>query len=187
MPLYRSPLLQTGVATPAGQGLSAWAFDPTCASSSTQLTAGTVYLVKLQNPPADTVTKVYWAVATAGVTATAGQNWVGLYDSTGARLAQTGVDTDAGTGTGLKTTTITGQALAPGSFYWVAFLFNGATPPTVARATTGVAAMAVANAGTTAATMRFATGGTAQTTLPSTITPASNAAALITLWTAVGT
>lgn len=186
MPLYHSSLLQSGAPTPAGQGLSAWTYDPTAATSSTLLTAGTIYLVKLENLPADTVTKVYWAVATAGATATAGQNWVGLFDSSGARLAQTGVDSDAGAGTGLKTTTITGQALTPGGFIWAAFLFNASTIPTVARSSTGTAAAAAYNAGTTAATMRAATAGTSQTTLPSSITPASNVAATFPIWAAVG-
>lgn len=187
MPLYPSSIVRTGVPTPAAQGLSAWAFDPAAMNSSSTLTAGTIYLIKLQNPPPDTVTKVYWSVATAGATATAGQNWVGLYDSAGTRLQQTGVDADAGSGTGLKTTTITGQLLVPGSFYWAAFLFNASTIPTLARQATGTSGVVAANAGTTAATMRFATAGTSQTTLPASITPASNIAAAFATWCAVGT
>jgi hypothetical protein len=181
-------LLAFGSPSPAAsQGLSAWAFDPAVINSSTTLTGGTIYLVKLAGVPADTVTKIYWAVATAGATATAGQNWVGLYDSAGTRLQQTGVDADAGSGTGLKTTTITGQLLTPGAFYWAAFLFNASTVPTLARMATGNGGPAAANAGTTAATMRFATAGTSQTTLPSSITPASNVAAAFGTWCAVGT
>lgn len=187
MPLFPPTVLQTGAPSPAGQGLSAWSYDPAAANASTILTGGTIYLCKIENPPADTVTKIYWSVATPGATATAGQNWLGLYSSAGARLQQTGVDSDAGSGTGLKTTTITGQLLVPGSFLWVAFLFNASTIPTLVRQATGTAAMAAVNAGTAAATLRFATNATAQTTLPSSITVGNNVAATFAIWCAVGT
>lgn len=188
MPIWRSSVLQTGTPTPAAQGLSAWAFDPAAATASTTLTGGTIYLVKISNPPADTVTKVYWGVATAGATATAGQNHVGLYSSAGTKLASTGVDSDAGAGTGLKTTTITGQLLDPGSYYYVAFVFNASTVPTLVRAFTGNTAAATASAGATASGYRFAVNGTAQTTLPSSLTLSNNSTTNAhAIWAALGT
>lgn len=175
-----------GGAAPAAQGLSAWAYDPAAAGNGTILIGGTIYLVKIANVPADTVTKVYWGVSTVGVSPTSSQNWVGLYDSSGTRLAQTGVDADV-TSTGLKTTTISGQLLTLGSFYWVAFLFNAGTLPTVRASFSGTAAAATASAGLSASAYRFAVNGTSQTSLPSSITPANNVhTSAIAVWTAVG-
>lgn len=185
MPLFRGAT-QLGVPTPAASGLSAWAGDPTLVGSSTIAVSGTLYLVKLANLPADTVTKLYWGVATAGATATAGQNWAGLYDSSGARLVQTGIDSDAGAGTGLKTTTLTGTALSAGSFVWGALLFNCTTPPTISRSVTGAAAVAIANAGLATSALRFAVGGTGLTTLPSSLTLGSLTAAAFAPWLAIG-
>jgi hypothetical protein len=122
-------------------------------------------------------------VSTVGATATAGQNFVGLYDSLGARLATTGVDADITTAN-VKTTTITSQTLTGGSNYWVGFVFNAGTPPTLARAVGGSAASSMANLGLTAANYRFAVNGTTQTSLPISITPASNLQG-VTWWVAV--
>lgn len=161
-----------GSVQPANHGVAGWAFDPTLAINNSLLTNGTVYLTKIHVSTPVTVTKLYWWVTTIGATATAGQNWVGLYNAAGTRLATTGVDADITT-TGLKTTTITGQALVPG-FYWVAMVFNAGTAPTIARATGSAGLTTALNMGLTAAQFRYAINGTAQTTLPATITPASN-------------
>lgn len=176
----------TGGNSPAAHGISAWSYDPVGAVNSSIPTLGTVYLTKIVNPPADTITKIYWHVNVVGVTATAGQNFVGLYDSSGTRLATTGVDADVTATAGLRTTTISGQLLTPGAFYWVGMVFNAATGPTLARAVSGSPGVLSAHVGLTAATYRFATSSTSQTSLPTSITPSSNAAANFQLWVAVG-
>lgn len=171
---------------PMNQGVLAWAYDPALITNSSAAVGGTVYLTKLHLSDTATATKLYWWVATVAVTPTAGQNEVGIYNSAGTKLASTNVDADT-TSTGLKTTTITGQSLTAGQFYWVGMVFNAATPPGIARMA-GLSGLGGAvNLGLTAATFRFAINGTAQTALPASITPSSNAApAFGGPWAAVG-
>lgn len=175
-----------GVVTPATHGLTAWSFDPVHAVNSSLPTNGTVYLVGIY-PAADaTITKIYWHVAVAGATPTANQNWVGLYDSTGALLASADVD-DSVTDTGVIETTVSATAVTAGSMYWVAMLFNASTGPTISRATGLGSTSELANVGLSAASYRFATNGTSRTTLASTITPANNTGtAFAGPWVAIG-
>lgn len=175
-----------GAFQPVNHGVQAWVCDPALVLNSSLLTNGTVYLSKVHISEPFTSTKLYWWVTAAGVTPTAGQNFVGIYNSAGTRLATTNVDADI-TSTGLKTTTITGQSLLAGGFYWVAMVFNAATAPTVARMT-GLTGLATAvNLGLTAGIYRFATNGVGQTSLPASITPGSNTATgFAGPWAAVG-
>ena len=169
---------------PADHGLAGWAYDPAHAVATIVLTGGTLYLAKVAVPAAVTVTKIYWHVGVVGVSATAGQNHVGLYNTSGTRLATTGVDSDV-TSTGLKTTTISGTALTAGQTVWVGVLFNAVTPPALACTSLLVGAAGLVNAGLAASAYRFATNGTGLTSLPSSVTP-SSASAGAPLWAAVG-
>lgn len=171
---------------PVNHGFSGWAYDPVIATTGSLLTNGTVYLTKILVPDDAAITKVYWWVTAVGATATAGQNWVGLYSSAGTRLATTGVDA-AITSTGLKSTTIDTVNVTAGSFVWAAMVFNAGTAPTLARATGNAGLATAVNAGLTSGTYRFATNGTSQTSLPTTITPGSNTAAgFAGPWAAIG-
>ena len=175
-----------GQTLPVNQGVAAWSYDPSAATNASLLTNGTVYLTKVHISEDVTATKLYWWISTAGATPTAGQNEVGIYSSAGTKLQSTNVDADISS-TGLKTTTITSQALTAGSFYWIAMVFNASTAPTVARATGNTGTATAANLGLTAATFRYATNGTGATALASSITPASNTAgAFAGPWVAVG-
>jgi hypothetical protein len=163
-----------GEASPPTHNLISWSFDPALATNSSILTNGTVYLTKMNVSAAVACTKIYWWVAVAGVTATAGQNFVGLYSSAGTLLASANVDADV-TSAGLKTTTISSQSLSAGTFVWVAMVSNAATAPTMARMAGLTGLSAAVNVGLTASAYRFAINGTALTSLPASITPASNA------------
>ena len=175
-----------GEQLPVNHGLTAWTYDPVIATTGSVAVNGTVYLSKVHIPDDAAITKVYWWVTTAGVTATAGQNWVGLYDAAGTRLAATGVDASVAS-TGLKTTTIASTSLTAGSFVWVALVFNAGTPPALARATGNAGLASAVNAGLTSGLYRFATNGTLQTSLPASITPGSNTAAgFAGPWAAIG-
>ena len=175
-----------GMDTPAAHGVASWCYDPALAVNSTQLTGGTLYLTRVNIAANVTVTKIYWWVANTGSGATAGQNWVGLYDSSGTLLASAGVDSGFSSAT-LKTTTIPSTALTAGSFYWVALLFNASVTPTLTRASGWTGVDAAANLGLSAAAYRFAKNGTVRTALPSTITPSSNVGSDIAgPWVAVG-
>jgi hypothetical protein len=173
-----------GIVTPANHGLTAWTYDPILAASSSVLTGGVVYLAKIHVALLAAVTKIYWSVATAGATPTSAQNEVGLYDSTGAKLASTNVDSSVASTAGIRTTTIASQSLLTGAFYWAAFLFNAATNPALSRSNSVVSSNLV-NVGLATAVSRGATYGTAQTALPASLTAASLIPTPNVLWAAV--
>lgn len=171
-----------GIARPQETGLIAWAFDPANVASGKAGTAGTLYLAALYVAKAATATKLLWGINTAGATVTAGENFVGLYNSAGTLLQSVGVDARV-TSTGLFTETINVAVTA--GLYWVGFMFNATTMPQVYRGQDLNATLM--NSGATTSTLRFCTNGTGLTTaLPSTITPASNVAAQYSYWAAIG-
>jgi hypothetical protein len=175
----------TAALTPQDSGLISWSSDPTYPNANTVLTNGTIYLTRVQVRAAATLNNIYWWVGAAAVTATSGQNFVGVYDSTGTRVATTGVDANI-TSTGMKTTAVTPVGLTTG-FYWVAMVFNAGTAPGLTRGTSATGVSAATNVGLAAATLRYATNATAQTSLPTSITPASNTAtAFAGPWVAIG-
>ena len=173
-----------GQVQPNDQNLVAWSYDPALVTGGgTNIVTGTQYLSGLYVNQSTTVSNIYWVVAQAAGTATASQNFVGLVNSAGALLQSAGVDSSI-TATGLKTTSITSQAVTPG-FYWVVFLFNFTGQALqLGRLANDIAA--VPNVGLTAATYRFATNGTAQTSLNFPITPSSNSILATTHWAGIG-
>lgn len=175
-----------GLATPANHHLHAWTADPATINNAQIFANGQPRLVRVNMEHPAAATKIYWWVTTAGVTATAGQNHVGIYDSTGAKLASVNVDADI-TSTGLKTSTIASVDLQAGQFYWLAALFNAATAPTLAwgPSTALAAGGNAANVGLAVSEMRGGVNGSAQTSLPASITPGSNAISGVP-WMAVG-
>lgn len=164
----------TGAVFPAGEfqpadhNMMAWAYDPALCTGGSAAVNGSVYLTKLAVRKAFTTSAVWWSVTTAGVTPTAGQNWIGIYSSAGVLLGSAGVDAST-TSSGAKSTAIT-AALTPG-FVWGVCVFNAATPPQLARAGSFES---TPNAGLSNAAYRFALNGTARTTLAASITPGSN-------------
>lgn len=157
-------------------GIKAWSYDPVISNGGIAGTAGNVYLTQVPVRQAVTVTKIWWNQTAAGSGATASQNYVGLYDSAGTRLAFTGIDSSA-TASGNLSATISSTPLAPG-IYYVAFLYNCSSMPAIARATVGSSTFATINAA--GAPVRFGSAGTTQTSLPSPATIAS--AFLQTYW-----
>jgi len=163
-----------GAVRPVNHGLVAWSSDPTTSNNTTTLTGGTVYLTAVYPTFSTNLTSLYFHINTPAVTPTAGQNFVGLYNSSGTRLATTDVDTISGTTTGLATVTIASTAVVFGTFYWVGMVFNAATPPVIARGSGLSGIASVINVGQTTSTYRYATNATSQTSLPASITLASN-------------
>lgn len=169
---------------PEDYGLIAWSSDPAIGTSTTQtVTNGTIYLSALRIRRAVTITNVHWAPNAAGVTPTSGQNFAALVSSAGTILSSVGVDALVTTAAGNKPIAVLAapQAVAAG-MYWVALLFNAATPPVLLR--TSGQQLGTNNYGLAAAGLRFATNGTAATALPGSFTPASNVAGPA-LWVAV--
>lgn len=159
---------------PSDAGLLEFNFDPAAASSTgVILVTNKVALARINVRTPIVANNIIFHVDTAGSSLTANQNLCGIYNSAGTLLVSSpagGLDSKV-TSTGVITQALSApQALGPG-FYWIALLFNGTTPPTVASAANN---LTNANTGLTAATYRWATNGTGTTSLPATITPSSN-------------
>lgn len=168
-----SPMEVAGVRIPPGiflpedHGLECWSHDPYYPASSVIAVNGRIYAVKLPIRRTVDVDTIWWSVATAGATPTAGQNWVGLYDDAGTRLAETNVDADISS-TGGKPTPITRTRLFGGTYVRVLFLFNATTAPTLVR---GSSFESTPNLNLSGATLRSAVVASGQTVLPASFTP----------------
>lgn len=149
--------------------LLAWTHDPVNCNTTSILTSGTVALMKIKVVNRSTVvTNVLAGITTAGATLTAGQNFAGIYDSSGNRLAVTADQATAWQSAGAKTMALSAPVTLAVGNYYVALVSNGTTPPTFMA--TGTSAQSGLNIGLTTATSRSLTGPAAQTTLPTTIT-----------------
>lgn len=163
----------------------AWAYDPTMAVNSTVLTSGSVQMSKVILRAGATISTIYYNVSSAGVTLTAGQNFVGLYDAAG---NQVGVSADQAanwTSTGQKTTALVTPAVLAAGSYCVAILSNGTTPPGLARAT---GQGTFVNFGLTTTTARYTSAGigwTGLTSLPASGNFANRALSSTPLWFAI--
>lgn len=173
--------VQTSTAT--DQGLINWNFDPATNIVATTVTSGTVNMAKIWIRQPVTINNVAVGVGTAGVTLTANQNFAGLYDTAGNRLAVTADQSVNWASTGGKVMALTAPvAVNPGAYY-VAVLSNAATTPAFVRGSAVVSS--IANINLTATDGRFTTGPAAQTTLPVSITMAARTLTGNALWVAV--
>lgn len=166
---------------PDDHGLITWTDPPgTLSGAGFGLTTGQVYLSKFKIVDRATVVsniKYYLTVAQAG--GTSGQNFVGLYNSSGTLLIASGDQTTNFSTTGEKTAAITPQTLAVGSYY-VAFLANhSTTAPSVAG---GGGNSGLTNVGLTAGTGRFLNTSAGNSTLPASITLASQSLNTASRW-----
>lgn len=170
---------------PSDHGLHAWTFDPANAAGSSTMTAGTVYLAKVQLRRASYVTNLLATVGTAGATLTAGQCFAGLYNSSGTLIAGSADQATNWQSIGTKTMALTSgpYSLAAGAYY-IALLANGATPPQFIRSNTASASMI--NVGLTVSTGRYITTETARTSLPASTTLGSASTDFTARWAALG-
>lgn len=177
--------------TAADRGFLAQNFDPALIGSTTGLTSGTVALARINIRYAMSVSSIYISVAAAGATLTSGQNFAGLYNATGARVAVT-ADQATNWSTGYSSSSsapaiaLTGApfSLTTG-FYWVAVLSVGTTPITVSRSGPTGSVASTINAGLVAGTAIAATAATGQTSLPASFTPSSNTLNNVAFWCAL--
>lgn len=182
-------LISGGIQVPASQflppdhGLTAWTYDPTLTDNQTNAVNGTLYLAMVNLRVASTVTNLSISLAAGSGAATANQNFLALYDSTGVRQAVTAAGAIDGkvTSSGPLTQAVVTPYAAPAGKYWVAVLLNtGAPQAAFAR---GSGFQSTPNFGLGAAGLRWAVNGTGLTVTPSSITPASNSGTNnITLW-----
>ncbi len=167
---------------PRDLSFKGWSYDPIRCNGTLLTAGGSQYLTKILLREAITVSTIHWGVGLIAVLPTVGQNHVGLYNSSGTRLATAAVESVT-TSAGRKDTSITPVGVGPG-FCWVAMLFNGVTNPAVAKSGSFVSA-AFQNGLLTAASARGAINGTGKTTLDASITPGNNVMQQDMLWAAV--
>lgn len=167
-------------------GYKAWTFPAEQVSGTGTIPgAGAVTLGKVLVNSAQSVSSVALYVVTAGSGLTSGQNFAGIYNSSGTLVATTADLTTAWAGTGWMNHPLTGgpYSLAQGA-YWVAIMSNGTTRPAFGRNASNLSG-ALYNGLLTNAALRFATNGTGTTALPSNITPSSNSSLNVPHWFAL--
>lgn len=147
-------------------------------------TSGTIYLHRVYLAQGQTVTGIGYGVQTAGATLTSGQNLIGLYDSSGNRVALTADQSTNWTSTGYKSTNLTATySVTTAGYYYVAFLAVGTTPPAFHQQAN--ASQTFYNANTSAGTFNHCSDGTGQTSLPTSITLGSTASTGVNTWVAI--
>lgn len=167
--------------------LVAWAYDPALSvNGGTALSgSGVLHLIKVILRYPATINNVLYQINTAASGLTSGENFVGIYDSTGTRRAVSADLSATWTSTGFYTTAMTASYSAPAGTYYIAFVVNGTTGPSLARMNGLAGASSAINVGLTAANYRYATNGTGNTSLPASITLSSNAQDSIAWWAAL--
>jgi len=159
-----------GETVPADHNAIAWTGDPGHSMGTTVPTTGVLHMVRLMIREEVTLTSVAYLVTTAGSGLTAGQNFIGLYDSTGALLRSTADQTVNFGGAAFRQANWSTPVLVPVGAYWVAFLVNGTTAPTLGRYLSWTPAPEILNVGLTVTTARSATSGAGLTALPTPVT-----------------
>ena len=171
-------------ANPTDFGYASWNYDSSMAGGGSQPAAGVLQMTSLFLPQATLITNVVLGVTIVGVTLTAGQNFAGLYDSTGA-LVDTSADQSTNwTSLGPKVMPLTTTHSLPAGTYWVAMATTGTTRPSFHRAGSFAGLGSIVNQGLTATTYRFATSGSGVTTLPASVTMSGRSVSDTTWWVA---
>ena len=177
----QSTQVRNGHWLPSDHNLVAWTMDPSEAANSQVLVSGTLYMMGLWVREATSFTNIIFGASAAGATLTAGQNLIGLYNSSGTRVATSADQSANWTSTGIKTTAMTGAPIAlSAGMYYVAILSNGTTPVGVFRESNQASANII-NVGLTAATARSAELA-GQTSLPASITLGSRTLGPFSFW-----
>lgn len=170
-----------------GTGYKAWTFPAEQVVGGGSVPgAGVVTMGKVLVNSTQSVSGIALFVATGGTGLTSGQNFAGVYNSSGTLVATTADLTTPWASTGWMNHTLVGGpfSLTAGS-YWIAIMSNsGTTRPTFGR-NGGSLSGALYNGLLSNSNLRFATNGTGTTALPSSITPSSNASNNVPFWLAL--
>jgi len=119
---------------------------------STNASAGQLTVIRVPIHKAMTVNNIHMYITAAGSGLTAGNNFAGLYSSSGAKLAATVDQSTNWASTGMANMALASAQAVSGTHVYVALFFNGTTSPTFARANN----TAVANLGRTGAAAFYA-------------------------------
>ncbi len=164
---------------PEDFGLLGWTSDPLLATSNATPALGAVLLARFRAAKSGLLGRLVYTVTTAGAVLSAGENFVGVYD-TGQALAGSatllGVSADQSANFGVAATyaaaMVTPPAIVAGQDYLAAILANGTTAPTIERASTS-GALSLWNYSLVGLSLRTATALAGQTALPATIAAGS--------------
>jgi hypothetical protein len=178
-----APASLTNEFGPYDHGLIAWSTSPENLESTGQPSSGAIRMVKIVLRRAATISNIWIGLSAAGATLTAGQNFVGLYTSSGTRVGVSADQASNWTSNGIKQIALTGSYAAAAGTYYVAILAVGTTIPTFYASASPSIAMGNINLGTGAG--RFLNGPSSQTSLPSSITMGSTTGAATCYWAAV--
>lgn len=181
----KSPFPFSGVKPfgPVDQALAGWSFDPAVIVGSSLPSAGgrPVY-VRVKALDTKSITQLFLLVTTAGATLTTSQNYMALLDSTGAVLAVSADMSTLWTGTGRIAATISSTQVIAGNYYYIAFVVNGTTAPTLGRGFSGT--VNPGNIGDASAPYRYSQGAsTGVTSLASAVTLTGLQECAVAYWT----
>jgi len=158
---------------PSDNLLLAASQDPKTVGNSSQiLSAGALYLIKLNIRQNMTLSKTWWYVSTAGSGTSTG-TYSGLYSSAGSLLTGSADAATALSTAGAASISLSApQTLAAGTFVWAGILSNlSGTQPTLTRTATLIGPV---NFGLSLSAAQACVNGTGLTALPGSITPSAN-------------
>lgn len=162
-------------------GLLAWTFDPIACNQSLTITTGQIVLAKITLGAVTLVTNLPIHLNTGGGSLTSNENFIGLYNSSGTRIALSADQTAAWSSSGDKLNAmVTPVTIEPGDYY-VAILVNGTGVPTFAA---GQPNNSMMNTNLVAPFRAALVSGTF-TALPTTITLGSVTAAVLMPWAGI--
>ena len=168
--------LQSGTWLPSDNNLLAASADVNGLGGTGLMVAGTLYLVAVRIRYAITASKIWFIESPAGSGASTG-SFAGLYSSAGTLLSGSADAAAAYTGGFAQSVSLTTpQALAAGIFVWAALLVNLATTQPTMRLTGGGSAVP-GSVNLPNSQLRVCVNGTGLTSLPASVTPASNTGA----------
>jgi hypothetical protein len=166
-------------ATPVkDQGVKDWTEDPRGWGASAANDVGTVWLTRYIPGYTYTWSSVWVGIASQpSVSWTAGQNFVGVYDSTGTLIAQTAdLSTQFASSVVQACNFITPITATAGNEYFIAILLNETGTLATLKATGGGSSM---NGNTTAGHRRVSTIGAGLTSLPASVTLSTQSTTLL--------
>lgn len=175
---------------PGDQALDGWTFDPATNVTTSVLPTATLTWMKLPVRASATspmaITNIGIGVATGGTTLTVGQNFAGIYDSSGNLLGTTADQAASWQVVGFKDMALTATVnLTTSGHIYVALLCRGATGPTLIRGSNLALGPDLLNWNQTATTARYASLATAATTLPASVALGTRTTSAIAWWAAI--
>lgn len=165
--------------------IKAMNYAPWLTNVSTTIPNGIVHMCRLDLYSAQTINSIILPVFVAGSGFVAGQNFAGLYDSAGNRVAVTADQSGVWNSIGTKTMALTAPYAAPEGPLYVAWVVNATGAPAFLRSLSASALSDFINYGTTATTARWSTTLTGQTSLPASINMSARTQTGVAFWAGV--